>query len=295
MKIFFLLFFVLSFSAFGQIDFYDDDDYVLEDLKNQYNQLLDSRYSLFPHKGTFLLPMTTNSMVHENLYSEIRNTEPTRGDYYKSTEAEFQISFMIPVLRSVDYNGWDLLFAYTHHSWWQVYNPVWSRPFRETNYMPEVFTRKLFLKKVAKTNLRLTTLDFGYVHQSNGQIQMLSRSWDRLFARGTFIHDDFMMNVTAWYRLPEKSHEDDNRDIYNYMGIGEVELIKSFGKHTLNFKTPIAFHHFSSDIKYSYPWRDRLRWFFRFQGGYGHSLIEYNRPTQRFGLGIILDEFYNFQ
>lgn len=286
---------LLSGSLFvhAQTNTFDYDEEVLNDLRTEYNQLLDSRYSLFPHKGTYLLPFTSNSMTHKSLYSELEGSEKHRGEYYKNTEAEFQISFLIPVIRSEDYKGWDILFAYTHHSWWQIYNSDWSRPFRETNYMPEVFTRKLILQKIAGSNYRITTLDFGYVHQSNGQTQMLSRSWDRIFARTSIIHDDFLMNLTAWYRLPEKSRDDDNPAIYNYMGIGEVELIKSYGNHTFSLKVPITSQHFSSDVKYSHPWRDRLRWFVRFQGGYGHSLIEYNLPVQRYGVGIILEEFYD--
>lgn len=283
-----IIFFSTSLLASAQTE-YD----FLDELKSEYNQLLDSRYTLFPHKGTFLMPLTINEMTHEKLYSGIKATEPARGDYYKTNEAEFQISFLIPVIRGSEYKDWDLLFAYTHHAWWQVYNSDWSRPFRETNYMPELFARKLILKKIGNTNFRLTTFDFGYVHQSNGEIQMLSRSWDRIFLRATAIHDDFMMNITGWYRIPEKKRDDDNPDIYNYMGIGEIELIKSFNKHTLNFKTPITTQHFSSDIKYSYPWKNKMRWFFRFQGGYGHSLIEYNLPVQRYGVGIILEEFYD--
>lgn len=290
MKVIILLFLLIS-QAHAKFNDYDEE--VLDDLKQEYNQLLDSRYLLFPHKGTYLLPFSYNSMARDRLYSGIKTAENKYKDYYKSNEAEFQISFLIPVVRSDDYRGWDILFAYTHHSWWQIYNSEWSRPFRETNYMPELFTRKLILQKLGSTNLRLTTFDVGYVHQSNGQTQMLSRSWDRIFARISALHDDFMINLTGWYRLPEKSTDDDNPDIYNYMGIGEVELIKSFGNHTVNFKMPLTTQHFSSDIKYSLPWRDRLRWFAQFQGGYGHSLIEYNLPVQRYGIGIMLEEFYH--
>jgi phospholipase A1/A2 len=287
------LFFAFPLIVPGQTRNYDYDEEIMNDLKFEYNQLLNSRYSLFPHKGTYLLPVAMNTMTHESLYSGMKSKEVKREKYYKSTEAEFQISFLIPILRSKDYTGWDFLFAYTHHSWWQVYNKDWSKQFRETNYMPELFARKLLLTKIPGSKYRIATLDFGYAHQSNGQIQMLSRSWDRIFARTSILHDDFLINLALWYRLPEKKGEDENPGIYETMGIGEIEFIKSIGSHTLSIKTPLTTQHFSSEIRYSYPWRDRLRWFFRFQGGYGHSLIEHDRPVQRFAVGIILEEFYD--
>lgn len=284
---------ILSFQSLAESDF-DEDDFILTSMNEQYQQLLSSKYTLFPHKGTYLQPVSYNSMNHEDMYRSVKKNEPgDRGNYYKKMEAEFQISFMIPVIRNSRPKEWDLLFAYTHHSWWQVYNSKWSRPFRESNYMPELFTRKVFLERIAKSNFIISYADIGYVHQSNGQTQKLSRSWDRVFARVSIIHKDFLINFTGWYRVPESKDIDDNRDIYKYMGFGEIELLKSIGKHTLSYKAPLFSHHFSSEVKYSYPWRDRLRWFIRFQGGYGHSLIEYNKPVQRYGLGISIEEFFD--
>lgn len=50
-----------------------------------------------------------------------------------------------------------------------------------------------------------------------------------------------MAMISAWYRLPEKDDQDDNLDIYNYMGVGELELIKDFGKHKAYLKIPLFF------------------------------------------------------
>ena len=262
--------------------------------KENYQKLMGTNFVLLPHKGTFLLPVVYNMMPHENIYRATRDLAPdNNGDLYKSVEAEFQISFMLPIERGIFGSDFDLNFAYTHHAWWQLYNSDWSRPFRETNYMPELFVRYLdpTVRRVA--GFDFMGADFGYIHQSNGQIQLLSRSWDRLFARAYLQHSGFMFFVTGWYRLPEKRDQDDNPDIYNYMGLGELEIMKSFGKHTVSYKTPLLSHHFSSDFKYSYPWKDRFRWYVSAQMGYGHSMIEYDRPTQRFGVGVILDSMFN--
>lgn len=261
--------------------------------RNNYYRLLDTKYVLLPHQSTYLLPFVFNSLPHESIYQQTKqlNTD-NNGDLYKTVEAEFQISFMIPVQRSVFGSNIDLNFAYTHHAWWQVYNSDWSRPFRETNYMPEIFVRYVdpVVSKIA--GFDFNGVDFGYIHQSNGQVQLLSRSWDRIFARAYLKRSGFLFILKGWYRLPEKSTVDDNKDIYNYMGLGELEIIKSIGKHNFTYKTPLLSHHFSSDLKYSYPWKDRLRWYLSYQAGYGHSMIEYDRPTQRYGAGITLDSIF---
>lgn len=286
MNLILLLIFTISF-AFAQV--INDP---LSKEKENYRKLLDTKYVLFPHKNTFLMPYVYNSLPHSSLYQRLKEVEnPGRGELYKKEEAEFQISFMIPAQRNIFDSNFDLNFAYTHHAWWQVYNSQWSRPFRETNYMPE-----LFLRYVDPTVRKIGGFDFmggdvGYIHQSNGQVQILSRSWDRIFGRAFLQGYGLTLFATAWYRIPEARDQDDNRNIYDYMGFGELEVVKSLGKHNFSYKTPLLAKHFSSDFKYSHPWDDRLRWYASFQAGYGHSMIEYDRPTQRFGIGITLDTF----
>lgn len=284
----FSLLFLLSLPVFSQ-----ETEEAMRVNVGKYNSLLDSRYSLFPHKGTYLMPFVYNNLTHESVYSGMKSLENTNEKYYKNTEAEFQVSFLIPIYRRISQTNWDFVFAYTHHSWWQVYNSDWSRPFRETNYNPELFLRKVDPSLKKFLNFDLVAVDMGYAHQSNGQVQILSRSWDRVFARGFFQSPWISVLITGWYRLPEKRDQDDNRDIYNYMGLGEIEVIKSFGRHSIKAKAPLFSHHQGIDVKYSYPWRDQLRWFLSYQAGYGQSLIEYNRPTQRVGVGIALEDLFD--
>jgi phospholipase A1 len=260
--------------------------------KQGYFKLLATKYVLLPHKGTYLLPIVYNTKPHESLYSGIKGTLSSQnGSFYKKEEAEFQISFMVPVENKIFDSNFDLNIAYTHHAWWQLYNKEYSRPFRETDYMPEIFARYIDPSTSEFAGFDLMAADLGFVHQSNGQIQIISRSWNRLFGRAFLQSRGFKFIVTAWYRIPEKTREDENRDIYHYRGYGELEFIKNLGKHTFALKSPLVSRHFSADFKYSYPWKDNLRWYLSFQSGYGHSLIEYNRATQRYGAGIVLDNF----
>lgn len=285
------LFFLLIISNLGWAQLTD----TIEARKAKYETIRRTRFSLLPHQGTYLLPFVYNWMPYESIYQDLKPVDPKNAEntYYKNIEAEFQISFTIPIANNMWSKNWDLMMAYTHHAWWQVYNSDWSRPFRETNYMPELFTRYIYNEPKNIFGIKLVALDTGFIHQSNGQIQQLSRSWNRLFARGVMRLDEFTIILQGWYRIPERESVDDNKDIYNYMGLGSLELLRPFGKHTLHLKLPIFSHHFSPDIKYSYPWQEGLRWYASYQSGYGHSMIEYNRPTQRLGVGVTLENLFD--
>lgn len=263
----------------------------IEQRRTDYQSIRQSRFALLPHRSMYLMPFSYNWVPHEDIYDEVKRVDENGGDgdFYKKNEAEFQISFAFPVVKDIGERKWDLMFAYTHHAYWQIYNSDWSRPFRETNYMPEFFSRYVYSEPKKFWGFSLHSLDAGYIHQSNGQIQLLSRSWDRLFLRSLIEGYGFSALVTGWYRLEERRDQDDNRDIYNYMGYGEIELIKTIKRHTLDFKIPILANHPSYDLKYSHPLNDGIRWFVSYQSGYGHSLIEYNRFTQRLGVGFMLD------
>ncbi|MCC6138202.1 MAG: phospholipase A [Bdellovibrionaceae bacterium] len=255
-----------------------------------YNKQLKNRYSLFLHKRTFLLPFTYNWKTHQELYSGLPGLAPKGEPFYQNEEAQFQISFFIPAYREVLGSDWDLLFAYTHQAWWQLYNSTWSKPFRETNYMPELFFRKVNKDPLKMSLFDAVAFDLGMVHQSNGQIQLVSRSWDRVFARAYFVNPTVSLSIAVWARIPERPHEDQNRNILRYMGHGEITALKTFGIHTVEVKMPFS-ERPGLEVHYSYPWYGNLRLFVMGNIGYGHSLIEYNKETQRIGMGITLESF----
>lgn len=288
MKIFFFLLSFLTIHPAAQSQILD-----LKTRKEGYEKLHLSRFALIPHRETFILPIVYNWQPHEELYERTKGLDSNsrNADFYKSTEAEFQISFAIPLVRELNDRNWDVMVAYTHHAWWQVYNSKWSRPFRETNYMPEIFSRYIYSSPKRILGLNLNVLDVGYIHESNGQIQLLSRSWNRIFVRTAFSHEDFSVVLTGWYRFRERRDLDDNPEIYNYRGVGDIEIYKRFNEHTLHFTMPVLAHYDSYDFKYSYPIQKGLRWYLSYETGYGHSMIEYDKRVDRLGVGIVLDNF----
>src|SRR5690606_35396031 len=99
-------------------------------------------------------------------------------------EAKIQLSLRSKVLEDVLLPGADLWVAYTQQSMWQLWNPAQSAPFRNTDYQPEVIY--VVPTPAGWQNLPLgwswRMAQFGMVHQSNGQPDPLSRSWNRLYA-----------------------------------------------------------------------------------------------------------------
>ncbi len=257
----------------------------------EYDTWLDTQFSLLSHKGTFLMPFSYNFKPDESLYNQAKVNAGNNATFYEKSEAEIQVSFMIPVYRQIFGKEWDMMFAYTHHAWWQLYNAAWSKPFRETNYAPELFVRRLDRNPWRPFNIDLLAYDFGYIHQSNGQIQMLSRSWDRVFTRGYFrVNNRFFMIMSAWIRLPEESEQDDNTDILKYMGWGDVEMYYRNGRSTFHLRAPFSARP-GVEVKYSRAWTNNIRWFINYRTGYAHSLIEYDREVQRVGIGLALESF----
>ena len=157
------------------------------------------------------------------------------GTELDATEAAFQFSFKFR-LWTTDDRRWGAWAAYTQQSQWQLYNDSGnaSRPFRETNYMPELI---LSYKPGLKWgDWQWNLANFAFNHQSNGRSDTLSRSWNRFIASVGVEHGNFALLGRLWWRVPESSDSDDNPTISDYYGWGDVSAIykwrgQSFGRH----------------------------------------------------------------
>ena len=76
-------------------------------------------------------------------------------------------------------NNGDIWVGYTQRSYWQLDNTTESAPSREADYEPEVWTS--FMTDFNVFGLKNRTIDFGFVHQSNGRNEPLSKSWNWLY------------------------------------------------------------------------------------------------------------------
>ncbi|WP_088330558.1 phospholipase A [Lacimicrobium sp. SS2-24] len=260
------------------------------DLSSQSNP-----YSFTQHRLNYLLPFSYQSnpnQMAENGLSE------GNIDHF---EAKFQISIKMPVhLVNREESTEGLYFGFTAMSLWQVYNSEISKPFRETNYEPELFYN--FETKLKILGYRFNLAQIGINHQSNGQNQLRSRSWNRLYGSLLFSDETSFYYLKAWYRFKEDEKEDpldpqgdDNPDITHYLGhfeLGYGTRLGNFNLITLlrnNFKT--SDNKGSIEVNLSYPISDRYEILLQYFNGYGDSLIDYNRHQQRISLGVQLAYF----
>jgi len=206
----------------------------------------------------------------------------------KRIEAQFQISMKMPL--AVDLFGLplDIYGAYTMRSFWQVYDPENSSPFREINHEPEVWLQLRPDWQVFGWTNSLNTI--GLDHQSNGQSGTLSRSWNRATVSTVWGKGSFLLIPRLWYRLPEDPDNDDNPHIVDYLGHGELTLGWRHGGNTftamLRNNLESGFSRGAVQLGWSFPLFPFLRGYIQYFGGYGESLIDYNRYANRIGIGL---------
>ena len=198
--------------------------------------------------------------------------------------------------RSLFIEGDRIYFGFTLQAWWQVYSENISKPFRESNYQPEVFYMAPLDWHPFGGN---TGFVVGFEHQSNGQRQILSRSWNRVYGHFLFEKDEFALSLRPWWRVSEEEKEfpfdpdgDDNPDIEDYMGHYELGMAYKWNDLQLGFMGRYNFssHNGAAELGLTFPLWGKLRGYASVFTGYGESLIDYNHKQTRFGLGIALND-----
>lgn len=187
-------------------------------------------------------------------------------------------------------NG-DLWLGYTQSSRWQVYNEDESRPFRETNYEPEASLIFRTNYEIFGLSGRLLGLTFN--HQSNGRSDPLSRSWNRVIMNIGFERDNFALMLRPWYRISEDSSDDNNADIDDYVGRGDLTAFYRWNEHDFSLMLRHSLQggsdsHGAMQFDWAFPISGKLRGHFQLFDGYGESLIDYNHRATYAGLGVSL-------
>ncbi|MDP5040988.1 MAG: phospholipase A [Paraglaciecola sp.] len=257
------------------------------------NAAVANPFSIAQHRLNYLLPVSWVGQPNDISADGINDGN------LDSFEAKYQISMKLPLyLHDKDSSG--LYFGFTAMSFWQVYNSEVSKPFRETNYEPEIFYS--WQKEIKLLGFEFNQLQAGFNHQSNGQSGLRSRSWNRLFVSTLFSDENAFYYVKAWYRIPEDAKEnpmdtngDDNPDITDFLG--HVEL--GFGTKIANIDVLTLLRNNlktndnkgSIELNLSYPINDRYNVLLQYFNGYGDSLIDYNHHQQRISLGFQLAFF----
>ncbi len=247
-------------------------------------------YLVSVHKQNYILPFTTNSDFNREPWERV--TTPENAAAFKDEEAIFQVSAKMPLKRNLFSRNMDLYFAYTQKSWWQIYTDEaeLSAPFRETNYEPEFFARYYGGPKIGRLG-RISVMDFGYVHQSNGRADIsdgaLNRSWDRLMARAVLDWGNLAVVLRGWWAFEES---DDNPNLYQYLGYADVRGVWAPNRNTFGLMLRPGTKKVGVEASWSFPVTDVLRVYAQYYNGYGESLLDYNVKTNRIGIGIMTSD-----
>ena len=226
---------------------------------------------------------------------------------YRTVENRIQLSVRTKVAqgmltRSDSARKDSLWVGYTQQSYWQLFSPDISRPFRATDHEPEVMY-------VYPTDLRLPLgwrlrySGIGLAHQSNGQSLPLSRSWNRTYLMaGMELGDRWTVQAKVWKRVNEGAGNDDNPDIVDYLGRGE--LLTTWNASANNTFALTLRHSLKQHTRGSarLEWlqtlgkgfgggKSNLRLHTQLFTGYGDSLIDYNRKRTVLSVGLSLVDF----
>lgn len=252
-----------------------------------------------PYRQTYLLVNTTGNPNRQPGSPTIDNNTHTPFDI-DAQEAKFQFSLKadIGIQRHFDFLGiktFRLWAAYTQQSNWQVLNLRNSSPFRETLYEPELIAT---LGTGNASGLKL--INIGGVHQSNGRALPESRGWNRIYVLGGWEwNDTTSISLRRWQRIQEPALTDDNPDILDYFGLGDLVIrwepkdktqsiaillrnnlnaVDNRGYFQIDWATPVNLGHVA-------------RMHIQMTSGYGESLIDYNHSQRTVGVGVSFREW----
>ena len=263
-------------------------------------------FSLRGYRANTLSVAAGSSVNREPTSRNPENTSTTSIDYQKR-ELRLQLSLRTKVagglLTSANSNARDSLWvAYSQQSYWQFFNSELSRPFRSTDYQPEVIY-------VYPTDAQLPFgwrwrySGAGLVHESNGQSDPLSRSWNRAYLMTGFEKgNEFALSGRIWQRLHESARKDNNPGITDYIGRGEVQATWNPSRKNTFVGTlrgsPGNDGHGSARVEWLRSLGDGkgntfsgLRLHTQLFTGYGDSLIDYNRKRTVLSIGFSLVDF----
>jgi len=241
--------------------------------ENKAEHHLQNALGIELYKFNYLLPVTYAKTVPD--------------DGRKSVETKFQISLAKPLFYDVFGLRESLVAAYTQTSWWQITKK--SSPFRETNYQPEIFLNfasPKYLEKIGIQNLK-----FGLLHESNGRDGSKSRSWNRAYVQGDLVYGDLTISPRVWSVIGEKN---DNKEILNYIGHGDLRLSYKLNDQIFSLMLRNNLHFDktnkgAAELSYMFPiFSSGVYGYLQYFTGYGESLIDYDRHTDKVGLGFVI-------
>jgi phospholipase A1 len=253
---------------------------------------------LSPHRQNYVV-MRKSSNLNIQPASPAAGRSVTTPYDLDALEAKFQLSMKADIGNHAgpDWLGVGTVrywLAYTQQSHWQIANTRNSEPFRETNYEPE-FIATLVRGDAA----RLRLVNLGILHQSNGRSLPESRKWNRFYVQGGWESGNTSALLRRWWRIADEPLLDDNPDITDYVGLGDLMLHWEPEDRSqsvamlLRSNLQLAGNHSFAQIDWATPktMGHAGRVHVQLTTGYGESLIDYNHRQTTLGLGLSFREW----
>ncbi len=242
-------------------------------------------FNFRPHYGNYLM-VTRTAHPNDEPYRPFRDISDLATDLSHS-ELVFQLGFKTKLVEGAFGKPVDVWFGYTQNSFWQAGNRRASSPFRETNYQPELMVVTPLDFNVL--GMRARFLNLGAVHQSNGQASTLSRSWNRVYAQVGLERGGWTVVGRVWKRVNEAAADDNNPDIVNYMGRGDLNVTYRNNGHDYS---ALVRRNFSTErgavqLSWAFPLAGHFKGYVQYFSGYGQSLIDYNYYQNSAGIGVL--------
>ena len=290
-SILFMAFVLCSHAGAQQRNVLFKDSHTLSARWELADSLRNGNFLLSSYKPVFVLPATWSSSPNQIPYRSDRSL-PTGPDPapLNAVECKFQFSFKTKVVSGLFKNKGDIWVAYTQSSRWQVYNKKLSRPFRESDFEPEVIL--VIPMNFRFLGLRVRMLSAGLSHQSNGGAAPASRSWNRVIGQVGIERGRFTVLLRPWWRFPEGKN-DDNPGITGLLGNGEVIFIYQHKSHVISAQVRSAF--VDAPLKggsvqgdWSFTISGHLKAHLQVFHGYGENLLDFDHKQTTIGLGVSL-------
>lgn len=248
------------------------------------------------------LGLVTADTVNRQPTSDNPVNNAATSQNYRTTELRLQLSVRTKVAQGLFIDSPEkrdsLWFGYSQQSYWQLFTPDLSRPFRSTDHEPEVVYIAP-LQSAMSGDWRVRYAGLALTHHSNGQSLPLSRSWNRATLMLGAERGPLQLHGRVWRRLPEDAPADDNPGITDFIGRAELRAEWQAGGGNLWALT--ARHSLRREARGSW----RLEWFRSLSDkdtgspgglqlhtqlftGYGDSLLDYNRRRTMFSIGVSL-------
>lgn len=283
----------MTASGFGAVD---SSKYTPLSLSFDLDKNSGGLWKARPHNPMYVLPVFVNTKPNRSVSTPTLAKQEYSDNEIRSTELKFQLSFKSKLAEDLFDSNADLWFGYTQQSHWQVYNEDNSRPFRAHDYQPEIFLTQPVVADLPLGG-KLRMLGVGGVHHSNGEDDALSRSWNRAYVMAGAEWGKFTVMPRLWTRVLKEGSDikpDDNPDITDFYGYGDVRFMYQFDKGN-NISGTLRYNPSTSkgaiQLDYVRPIGRGVSGYVQLFHGYGQSIIDYNHESTTVGVGVMLNDW----